>query len=104
MPVDVAPDREAKDVAGGMRVAELRQRNAKLRGPSQRIHLRADFPDAVPGVVFLLIVTVHRVVALHPTRVYRELEAGTAVVVGVDDDLDLVTADPDVAAGQKLLD
>src|SRR6266511_959140 len=33
--VDVAPDREAEYVAGGMRVAELRQRNAKLRRPSQ---------------------------------------------------------------------
>src|SRR5439155_25968041 len=57
-----------------------------------------------PRVVFLLIVTVHRVVALDAGGVYRELEAGAAVVVGIDDDLDLVTADADVAAGQELLD
>src|SRR5436309_3825182 len=104
VPVDVAPDREAKRVTGGVRIPELRQRNAKLRGPPHRIHLRGHFPHPVPRVVFLLIVAVHRIIALYPAGIHGKLEARAPVVVGVDHDLDLVTADADVAAGQELLD
>ena len=102
--IDVAPNRETKDVAGLVRIAELRQRKPELRCPAERVDLGRDLPHAVPGVVFLLIVPVHRVVTLHPARVHRELEAGAAVVVGVDHDLDLVTADAGVAAGEEPLD
>src|SRR6266550_3879631 len=98
--IDVAPNPKAKDVAGLVRIAELRQRKPELRCPAERVDLGRDLPHAVPGVVFLLIVPVHRVVTLHPARVHRELEAGAAVVVGVDHDLDLVTADAGVAAGE----
>ena len=35
MSIDIAPDREAKDVARRVRVPQLRQRNAKLRGPAE---------------------------------------------------------------------
>src|SRR5256714_10688286 len=104
MAIDITPDREAEDIARRMRVPQLRQRNAEFRGPAERVDLGRDFPDAVPRVVFLLIVPVHRIVALDASGVYRELEAGAPVVVGIDDDLDLVTADADVATSQELLD
>src|SRR6266540_2286002 len=102
--VDVAPDGESEGVARGVSVAELGKRNPKLRGPTERVYLCRDFPDTVPRVVFLLIVTVHRVIALHTRRVHGKLKAGSPVVVGIDHDFDLITADADVAAGQKLLD
>jgi len=51
-----------------------------------------------------LVVTVHGIIALHPSGIHGKLEAGAPVVVGVDHDLDLVTADADVTARQELLD
>src|SRR5438270_3098777 len=104
MAIDIAPDRKAEDIAHRMSVPQLRQRNAELRGPAERVDLGRDLPNTVPRIVFLLIVTVHRIVALDASGVYRELEAGAAVVVGIYDDLDMVTADAEVAAGQELLD
>src|SRR5258705_16895 len=37
-------------------------------------------------------------------RIHGKLKAGSTVVVGIDHDFDLITADADVAAGQKFLD
>src|SRR5690606_18505057 len=101
--LDVAPDAEAERVAGRVRVAELRERDAELGGPAERVDRRGDVPYAVPRRV-LLVVVVDRVIALHAVRVDGELEAGAPVVVGVDDDLDLVRRPAHVAARERAHD
>jgi hypothetical protein len=103
-PIDIAPDRKTERVAWRVGIAKLGQRDAEFGGPAQRIHLRCHLPDTVPRVVFLLVVTIHRVIALHAAGAHREFETGAAVVVGIDHQFDLITADTDVAAGQKLFD
>src|SRR3989449_9498966 len=57
-----------------------------------------------PYTTLFRSIVVDRVVALHAGRIHGELEAGAAVVVGVDDDLDLVGGGADVAAGEELED
>ena len=91
------------NVAGGVRVAELGERDAELCGPAERVDRRGDVPHAVPRRV-LLVVVVDRVVPLHAVRVDGELEAGAPVVVGVDDDLDLVRRPAHVAARERAHD
>src|SRR5262249_23734739 len=103
VPVHVSPDSKAERVARRMRVAELGQRDPEFSSPAERIDPRRDLPDGVPGLVLLLSVTVDGVVALHAGGVHRELKAGAAVVVGVDRDLDLVTADAGITACEELL-
>ena len=103
VPLDVAPHGEAERVRVRMRVAQLRQRYLELRRPAERVHGRRHLPYAVPGIV-LVVVVVDRVIALHSGRVDRELVAGAPVVVGVDDDLELIRRRPHVATRQDLQD
>src|SRR5690606_23215885 len=70
--LDVPPDAEAERVAGRVRVAELRERDAELGGPAERVDRRGDVPHAVPGPV-LHVVVVDRVVPLDAVRVDGEL-------------------------------
>ena len=51
-----------------------------------------------------MIVGVDRVVALHTGGIHREFITGAAVVVGIDDDLDLIAAHANVTAGKQLQD
>ena len=87
-----------------MGIAELRQGYAEFRGPPERIDLRRNIPHGVPRIVLLIAVTVDGIVALHTAWIHPEFKTGTAVVVGIDDDLDLITADALVAAGEERLD
>ena len=83
----VAPDAEAERVALAAGVAQLIERNAELRDPTRRVDPRADVPHAVPRLVLFAIVE-NREVALHAGRIHRELDAGAAIVVAVDDELE----------------
>src|SRR5436190_528020 len=85
-----------------MGIAELRQGYAEFRGPPERIDQRRNIPHGVPRIVLLIAVTVDGIVALHTAWIHAEFKTGTAVVVGIDDDLDLITADALVAAGEGL--
>src|SRR2546422_10673947 len=49
----------------------------------------------------LLRVVVDRVVPLHAGWIHRELVAGAAIVIGVDDDLELIRGRADVAPGEE---
>src|SRR5205814_1901311 len=101
--LDVAPDAEAEDVARLLGVAQLRERNTELGRPAKGVDPGGDVPDAVPRVVLIAVVA-HRVVALHAVRIDRELVAGAPVVVGVDQELDLIRRAADVATRERVHD
>src|SRR5439155_1351743 len=96
---DVAPDREAEGVRGRRRIAQLGKRNGELRRPSERVHTRGHIPDAIPGAI-LVVVVIDGVVALHAPRADGELETRTAIVEGIDHDLQLVGGRAHVASGE----
>src|SRR5437879_13832725 len=87
-----------------MGIAELGQGYPEFRGPPERVDQCRNIPHGIPRIVLLIAVTVDRIVALHATRIHREFKTGTAGVVGIDDDLDLIAADALVAAGEERLD
>ena len=95
--------RRSRTCALPPRVAELRQRNAELGRPPERIDARRDVPHAVPRVVLVAVVA-HREVALHAVGIHGELEAAAPVVVRVDQELDLVRRPAHVAPRQRVHD
>src|ERR671923_247929 len=74
---------------------------SEFSGPSRGIDARGDVPDAVPRTVLVPVVA-HGVVALHAVRVDREREATPFVIVGVDQELDLIRRAAYVPARERV--
>ena len=84
-------------------VAHLRERQAELRRPAERVDLRRDVPDGVPRAV-LVAVVVDRLIHLHAGGVHAELVAGTPVAIRVDEQPDHVARRERVAPLEQLDD
>ena len=68
---------------------ELGERDPVLRGPPQRVDPGGHVPHRVP-VHVLVAVVIDGVVGLDPGGIDRELEAGAAVVIGIEHDRHVV--------------
>src|SRR3989441_2374540 len=80
-------------------VRQLRERDPDLRRPAERVEAGRDVPHGVPGEVLVAVIVDLRV-ELHPGRIDAELEAGAAVVMGVEEQPDLVGGGEVIAAGE----
>ena len=87
--INVPVDGEAERMRLLLAVAHLRERNAELGRPPQRVDRGGHVPYAVPGAV-LVSTVVHRLVHLHAGRVHAELVTRPPVVIRVDEDPDHV--------------
>ena len=87
--LDHPPDQETEGPAGLGGVVELGERDTVLRGPPQRVDPGGDVPHRVP-VHVLVAVVIDGVVGLDPGGIDRKLEAGAAVVIGIEHDRHVV--------------
>ena len=82
---DVTAEVDSPDLAGALPEAELREGNAHLRNPAERVHLRRGVPDRIPSRVhpFESVVGRDQVVATS-RRCHPEDEGGAVIVVRVE--------------------
>ncbi len=98
-----APDLEPPGLHAVARVAELRERNAQLGRPAQRVDGRRGLPHGVPRLVEIRVALVERV-ALDARRVHLERGAPEVIVERVEDDLDPVGVGVPVAPDEPAHD
>ena len=97
---DVPPDAEAEFVNVFGSEAQLAQRHAKFGDPSGAIDARADIPHPIPCGI-LDGIAVNRKIAFHAGRIHRHLDAAAPILVGVDDDLELIARGSHIASAEQ---
>ena len=85
-----AADVDAPDRLVAVGVAQLVEGNGDLGAPAEAVDAGAAAPDAVPGLVAGAALVGEQLVLARPEGIGAEVEAPAAVVVGVEDDLDVV--------------
>ena len=73
------------------REPQLREGNAHLHGPTERVHDGSRLPHRIPRVVLVLAVLANQDVRLDAFRVDDELEGRAMVVVAVEEQPELIT-------------
>ena len=95
---------DAPDLVRGAREAQLRERDTVLGRPAERVHAGGDLPHGIPRVVGEVAVVAELEIVLHPQRIDVEPEGGAMVVVGVDEDAEVVALGEGIAAAQVVGD